>query len=108
MPIAAPAMVVKPSTPAISATTRKVRAQPSIGFSPSARRHGATGRVNAVGAAPFPLALRRRGPVCEDAGDHGAQDPRVPDDHRSGGAPHPQGHHPPPPPPLPPPPRPVH
>src|SRR6185295_19270088 len=36
IPIAAPATVVKPSTPAIRATTRKVKAQPSMSQSPNA------------------------------------------------------------------------
>src|SRR5512139_3991830 len=47
--MAAPAMVVKPSTAAIKATTRKVRAQPSIWRSPCAPR-GAS--VDVAGASP--------------------------------------------------------
>src|SRR4051794_21680570 len=89
MPIAAPAMVVKPRTPAMSAITRNVRAQPSIGFSPFAPLWALPATPTPGGETAFRgrnSALGRLRRRREEAGDDRGEDARVlGGDHRGGG-----------------------
>src|SRR5436190_7682377 len=84
--IEVPATVVKPSTPAMSATTRKVRAQPSMGLTPfTGQKRLRDGQRPFGQAVPSARFVGLTFPPGGEGADQGGDQPRIAHRHHGRG-----------------------